>query len=244
MRLEKFLMEKLSRRFIVESLGASVARIFLPQIATLEKPQKLLCPIYYWHEVRSKAEFRSFADDLLNKTYFPVAMRDIADYFDGNTQVWPDEKKPAVITFDDGLLSQFENALPILDEYRLRATFFVLQNYADGVHQYMNDSQIKVLTDGGWEAAVHGYTHKPLPVLRIQNPVDWRDDIITAKDRLEQITSKKVHSFAYPYGRSGGVDQETRLLVAANYRIAVSTGGNAPFLNTSNLYELPRLWKS
>jgi peptidoglycan/xylan/chitin deacetylase (PgdA/CDA1 family) len=42
-----------------------------------------------------------------------------------NGFVWPDKAKCAVsLTYDDGLLSQFEHALPQLDRYGIKGTFF------------------------------------------------------------------------------------------------------------------------
>lgn len=196
--------ERVERGVLFRALGTAVVSSALCSLAPLsalakeDQVKQLTCPIYYWHEVEDAGEFQGFVESLLANDYLPVAMRDVADYFYDDTQVWPKEKKPAVITFDDGRLSQFETALPILDQYRLRATFFVLQNYADGVNKYVDDGQIKTIAQGGWEAAVHGYTHRPLPFLRIRDHQAWEDDIVAAKSRLEDLIGKKVVSFAYP----------------------------------------------
>lgn len=224
--------------------GAAVApQVIMTALADEAGVKKLICPIYYWHEV-DEDEFRSTVEDLLDKNYFPIAMRDVGNYFYDDVRIWPDETKPCVFTFDDARLSQFTKAIPVLDQYRLRATFYVLQNYADGTNEYMDDGKIKYLADGGWEPGVHGFTHRPLPSIRINNPKLWRADIVDAKKRLEDLTGSGVDTFSYPYGQSNGVDWETKQLVSENYRTAVSTGGDLSNLRSDNLFEIPRQWKS
>ncbi len=39
-----------------------------------------------------------------------------------------DKSAVVSLTFDDGLRCQFERALPILDQYGFRATFFLIAN--------------------------------------------------------------------------------------------------------------------
>ena len=43
--------------------------------------------------------------------------------------------KAAIITFDDGMLSQFTYAKPILDNYNFKATFYIICNSVDNVYR-------------------------------------------------------------------------------------------------------------
>jgi peptidoglycan/xylan/chitin deacetylase (PgdA/CDA1 family) len=46
---------------------------------------------------------------------------------------WPDDKKGAVsITFDDGSVNQFKQALPVLNRLNLKATFFIITGQIPG----------------------------------------------------------------------------------------------------------------
>jgi peptidoglycan/xylan/chitin deacetylase (PgdA/CDA1 family) len=46
---------------------------------------------------------------------------------------WPDDKKGAVsITFDDGSINQFKQALPVLNRLNLKATFFIITGQISG----------------------------------------------------------------------------------------------------------------
>lgn len=251
------LMDK-ERRWIIQGLGVSFLWVamggsLVSIVSGEEKPpaseekalenKTLICPIHYWHEVLNKNSFENYIALLMNNNYFPVAIRDLASYFYEDIAVWPGDKKPVAITFDDGLLSQYDNVLPVLEKWQLRATFFVMTDYADGVHRYMEHSHLKEISDKGLEAAPHGLDmHQPLPVLYGRDPAAWRRNIVAVKQRLEEIIGKEVVSFAYP---NGSYNQETINLVAeAGYKTAVRTGGNYPILSSSAIFELPRISKS
>ncbi len=234
------------RRLILKGLGSCLVLastgLLAPVVYGEEtiKPKTLICPIHYLHEVNDRTSFEYYIAGLINNNYFPVALRDIADYFNDNIQVWPEDKDPIAITFDDGLLSQLKNAVPILEKWRLRATFPVMTDYADGVHDYMEHQQLKEISDQGMEVAAHGLDmHQSLPILYNQNRVAWKRNIVDVKTRLEEIIEKEVVSFAYP---NGSYDQRTMDLVyASGYKIAVRTGGNYPELSSSTIFELPRV---
>jgi len=71
------------------------------------------------------ANFRAQLDYLVERGFAPILISDIARYFAGDFK-WPD--KPIVITFDDGLISQYQSAWPILRERGFKATFFIFTN--------------------------------------------------------------------------------------------------------------------
>jgi peptidoglycan/xylan/chitin deacetylase (PgdA/CDA1 family) len=53
----------------------------------------------------------------------------------GKTQImrWPDGKSGAVsITFDDGSVNQFKQAIPVLNSLKLPATFFIITGQIPG----------------------------------------------------------------------------------------------------------------
>jgi peptidoglycan/xylan/chitin deacetylase (PgdA/CDA1 family) len=70
-----------------------------------------------------------------------------------------------LLTFDDGLLSQYQNALPVLSELGLPAVFFVLPGFADGVHRYMGIRELQLLAQAGFEVEAHTCNHPLLPRL-------------------------------------------------------------------------------
>jgi peptidoglycan/xylan/chitin deacetylase (PgdA/CDA1 family) len=114
------------------------------------------------------------------------------------------------LTFDDGLRCQIENALPILDGYGIRATFFLVANQ-DPTHESWNHkhdwwkidwskadiANLKTLINNGHEIGSHSVTHHPQKMQ--DNPsAEARD----SKQRIEDWLETEVTSFCYPYYRS------------------------------------------
>lgn len=218
--------------FILDSLSPSITKA-----EELSLPKTLNCPIHYWHEVNSSSQFEKYIGDLIRTDYFPVTLSKIAEYFKTGVQIWPQGKKPMAITFDDGLLSQYRNAEPVLDRWKIAATYAVMPNFwGDGVHKYMNNSQIREIATYR-ELASHTLSHHAdLPQRRLIDQNSWRQEIVDSKYRLEDIVGKEVVSFVYPLGN---YDRATANLVSQNYEIAVRTGGST-ILTPEELFYLPR----
>jgi peptidoglycan/xylan/chitin deacetylase (PgdA/CDA1 family) len=61
----------------------------------------------------------------------------------------------------------------------------------------MSAAQIKQLSDEGHVIACHTWNHTQVPKY---SGDDWNIQLDQSKKKLEEITSKKVEYFAYPYG--------------------------------------------
>lgn len=73
-------------------------------------------------------------------------------------------EKPVLIQFDDGTSSQWSKAKPILDEYNLKATFYIVCGRV-GTSGYLSWSQIEALKEQGHSIQDHTMTHPHLPDL-------------------------------------------------------------------------------
>jgi peptidoglycan/xylan/chitin deacetylase (PgdA/CDA1 family) len=114
------------------------------------------------------------------------------------------------ITFDDGLRCQFDRALPILDRYGLRATFFLIANQ-DPTHEpwyeghnwpkidWREDdiAMVRGLVQAGHEIGSHSLTHDPRRMSG--QPVAEASE---SKRRLEAWLRTSVSSFCYPHYNS------------------------------------------
>ena len=88
---------------------------------------------------------------LAQNDYHPISLARLTDaLYDG----LPLPPNPIVITFDDGFLGQYTNALPILQSHGFTATFFVctgLENWITKGQQYVNWPQLRQMAaDGFW----------------------------------------------------------------------------------------------
>jgi peptidoglycan/xylan/chitin deacetylase (PgdA/CDA1 family) len=122
--------------------------------------------------------------------------------------------KAAIITFDDGMLSQYTFAKPILDKYNFKATFYIICNSIDKENR-MNWNNIHVLEEEGHEIGSHSMNHKKLSKLSDE---EMRYEIIESKKCLQK-NGFDINSFSYPYN-DGDDNRYVLKTVANNYYIA------------------------
>jgi len=99
------------------------------------------------------------------------------------------------LTFDDGWKSQYDNAVPILNNYQFKATFYIITQYMyTEDSNYMNFGTVINLFKQGHEIGAHTATH---PNLTINN-----EFIEISRSLIDlQYFGLPVKSFAYPYGK-------------------------------------------
>jgi len=121
--------------------------------------------------------------------------------------------KAAIITFDDGMLSQYTYAKTILDKY-IKATFYIICNSVDKENR-MNWNNIQILEEEGHEIGSHSMNHKRLSKLSEE---EMKYEIIQSK-RCLQENGFNVTSFSFPYN-DGDNNKNILKIIADNYYIA------------------------
>jgi peptidoglycan/xylan/chitin deacetylase (PgdA/CDA1 family) len=115
----------------------------------------------------------------------------------------------AAVTFDDGMRNNHEVALPILNEYSIRASVYVTIGFIDGSSPWigpggdgamMSREQVRELGEAGWELGAHTMTHPDLSTLDYDACLQ---EISDSRAALEGIGGRPVETFAYPFGRYG-----------------------------------------
>jgi len=104
--------------------------------------------------------------------------------------------RPVIITFDDGDISVYETAFPILQKYGLTGVVYIVNNYM-GTEGYMSAEQIKELVAAGWEVGSHSRSHRDLTKLE---PAVQRAEVVEAREVLQEVLGVPVLTFAYPFG--------------------------------------------
>lgn len=141
-----------------------------------------------------------------------------------------DDEDAVAITFDDGLESFGRVAAPLLREYGLTATLFVVTDAVGttNVWRGRGDPGIPVQPLLGWNAlgrlASHGVsigahtcTHLNLATAE---PDETEREIVASRMRLARELGVVANAFAYPYG---GVSRRARDVVAREFRYGVTT---------------------
>ena len=111
-------------------------------------------------------------------------------------------EKPILVTLDDGYYSNYEYIFPILKKYNVKASIFIVTDKIgkeiDG-KKYLNWEQCREMQDSG---LVEIFSHSKKHVFYDKLPVRMiRDDVIKSYKIIEEnLGSKKLKVFAYPYG--------------------------------------------
>ena len=160
-------------------------------------------------------------------------------------------EKRVVLTFDDGYQDNLLNALPILLEFKAKATLFpVIHREAGydwsshkkashdggelGREPKLSDVEIKQMLDTGLiELGGHTIFHPSLPKLDEERA--W-DEIHGCKTALEDTFTTTAPTFCYPFGHFA--QREIELTKRAGFVGAVTTEQG---IDDSNPFALPRV---
>jgi peptidoglycan/xylan/chitin deacetylase (PgdA/CDA1 family) len=105
--------------------------------------------------------------------------------------------RAVVLTFDDGWLTQYQNALPILEQMHFTATFFVITRQVGMGPKYMGVDELKALQRAGMTIASHTRTH---PKLVSVSDSQLHDEVFGSRQDLQKMLGITSDLFAYPYG--------------------------------------------
>lgn len=163
------------------------------------------------------------------------------------------ESRTIVLTFDDGYADSFFNAFSVLKKYGLSATFFLIGSlvgsknifpwlreslFPRGENRPLSAEQILEMAKGGMDFGSHSYSHQRLGYLSQEQSLE---EIQRSKTHIEELLSREIKSFSYPYGSWNDFDRSHQEMVKkAGYGLAVTTiyGSNN---KNSNPYTLRRI---
>jgi peptidoglycan/xylan/chitin deacetylase (PgdA/CDA1 family) len=197
----------------------------LPEKPTLPEKRTTKVPILVYHHIRLTADgsrglrrmtvtaevFGQQMKFLQDSGYHVISFSDVADYLEQGREL---PTLPVIISFDDGWVTQYENALPFLSQYHFPATFFVVTDYI-GHRGFFSWAQLQTLLADGMKIGSHSRSHPRLT--KIADPALLWDQIYNSKVVLESQLEVPVAEFAYPYGLYN--TSATEMVKAAGYRL-------------------------
>lgn len=181
----------------------------------------------------SPADFRAQLTWLRDNGYTTISLRELGDAL---TAGIPLPEKPVVLTFDDGYADNYVNAFPLLVEFGMRGTFFVLTDLTEERNRdYMVWEQIVEMHQAGMEIGSHTRDHPVLP----GKPAEFIvSEVQGSAAKIAERLGQPPTAFSYPHGRyDSGV---VHLVHEAGYRVAVTTEAGTSH-TSGNLLTLKRV---
>lgn len=156
------------------------------------------------------------------------------------------DQKRIALTFDDGYRDFYRNVVPILREYEVPATVFVI---ADAVEdrsyshteqfdcEYMTREELDELVDE--ELVTVGNHTRSHPRLGELPHEDLEDEIAGAQRRLESLLDTDIRRFCYPYGSFG--DRAVELVGETHDFGVFGRGRREPITQSTDPAAIPRI---
>lgn len=142
-------------------------------------------------------------------TYHGIAPRQTPYLYDVSTTLFEEHlklltsrnaerKQSAAVTFDDGHLSNYENAFPILERLNLRAAFFLLVGSIGNSPNCITWEQAREMSAAGHRMQSHGWSHT---LLTSCSEKQFEQEMDRSKKVLEDRLGTEVDSISAPGGR-------------------------------------------
>lgn len=158
---------------------------------------------------------------VLERGYTPVLIKDYYECVQKGKAL-PDN--PIAITFDDGYLSNYEVAYPILKKLNIPATIFIVTSTVGATaesgevsYPHFTWEQAREMQESGIiDIHSHSHTHKNISAM---TPAEMQIELRMSKYLIERNLNKNCFIFAYPFG---GYDKTTSSLAKyAGYRMQI-----------------------
>jgi peptidoglycan/xylan/chitin deacetylase (PgdA/CDA1 family) len=144
---------------------------------------------------------------------------------------------PVVITFDDGYRDNYENALPLLREREMTATFFVVTDFMDEERPaYLTWEMARAMRDAGMDIESHGRNHVTLAGQDVDYLV-WQ--ALGSSETIEYELGERPRFISYPAGEFD--DLTTEVFQSAGYWAGFTTRQGATHSSEDDLFELRRV---
>lgn len=200
-------------------------------------PGDIVCPILLYHRVAvpqtgseyfvTPDEFRAQMEALKQWGYTSILPSDLVKAILQGAEL---PARPIIISFDDGDITVYTTAYPILRELGFVGVNYLASNFIN-TPGYMNTAQLQELAAAGWETGSHSVSHKDLTLAS-----DVEFQVAQSRIALEKTLGVPVETFAYPFGQK--TDSVLRM-VSRHYSAAMGLGSTTT-QRRQNLYYLWR----
>lgn len=182
------------------------------------------------------ATFESHIVSLLRSGYRIISFNTYIDYLNGLCKL---PEKSVIITFDDGYLSNYTTAFPILRKYGVTGTIFVVTSRVgsfDTQYPHFTWKQAKEMVDSG---VISIYSHTVShPNLRTLTADEIAYEIRKSKYIIEKNLGVNCNVIAAPHGLFS--KEATHIIADGGYDILCRVGDICIDENTDSITSLKR----
>lgn len=232
--------------------------------------------VYLYHNIVDNADgeelppnstsLSAFEADMRELTaggYTAVGIPELIDYVERGAEL---PEKPVLITFDDGYMSNYELAFPVLKRMDIKAVIFAIgvsvgrDTYKDTgkpITPHFGEAEIREMTASGLISVqshsydmhqAEGYDDPLRPgVLRLEGESEddyialLRADFTRSRAELEAVSGESVSAFAYPYGYSDKLSEVLLRQLGVKATFSIEPGVNVLVKGLpQSLYNLKR----
>jgi len=193
--------------------------------------------------------FESHLIALRDAGFNAISFEELLDFVENGS---PLPENPFIITIDDGNLSVYESAFPLLVKYDMKATSFVVgihvgkstyRNTGNWMIPRFDEAQALEMFESGYMSIQsHSFDmHQYAPyergaarvgVLRLEDESEdeyfeaFVNDFELAAAQIEGITGERVFVYSYPYGRFSALTEELLRDLGVLVTLSVRSGVN------------------
>lgn len=165
--------------------------------------------------------FEEHMQGILDRGYTPIFVADYYEYVQGRKEL---AENPIIITFDDGYLSNYEIAFPILKRLNIPATIFVVTSTVGATPKngqvstpHFTWTQAREMQQSGIiDIQSHSHTHKNMTQI---SPAQLQEELRLSRYLIERNVGKNCFVFSYPFG--GYNETTAKLARYAGYRMQI-----------------------
>jgi len=161
------------------------------------------------------------------------------------------DKRRIAVTFDDGFVDFYRNALPVLKRYEIPATVFVCADFLDDKNRdrlcaahslsdppkrvMLSRDQLRELVDSEY-VTVGNHTRSHRDLATINDEDELREEIVGNQIALEETFDRSVDRFSFPFH---GFNPVAREIVAETHELGLC--GVGLLSADDDRYSLPRV---
>lgn len=233
--------------------------------------EKIYLPIIMYHDIKKNSsgkdiinpgEFKSDLKYLKDNNYTPVVMQDVIDYVYDDK---PLPENPIMITFDDGYLTTYRYAYPLLQEYNTKIVLSIIGKSTDDFTRVGDDHLQyahltwplldEMLKAGLIEIQNHTYNLHSTRAGRVgckqkrgeeltAYEAVLTEDLMKLQQEVVEMTGTAPTTFTIPYGEYN--DNTIEIIKKLGFKAALTCdyGVNKITKDKETLYRLKRVCRS